>query len=302
MKTARVEKSWVKQGLSSSTTEAILGTLAHYGVTVDEAGFKQLAAERYPSAIAEAWEAGWKGTGPFSHFPVAAAYELWSRWLPDRLAPHVFAQGLANLMTVLSARATGAAEAPVAEAFERMKALQSRVPLDEKQEPSESFLEEALGSFDEKSVELFDQLAEALAQAGFVQEAEAFADLEEFLLPPRKGVSRAMVRAAKGERDAAVEELVKLSSAEGRSNIARLLAVDGLVHLQANAEAAERGRALLEQAEKEKDLHLALDLTARLQHVYQQLGDRAALQSLEGEVARLEAAHEVAHPHHHRHG
>jgi len=303
MTTERVDKKWVKQGLASFSTEALLGTLSHYGVQTDEASFKKLAETQYPFAIGAEWDRKWKGTGPFAVFPTAAALSLWERWVPEKISPQNFAQVLAVLMVALSAKLTGDTEVPTEEAFAKMSEARTKVPLNEKKEPVEAFLAEALGSFDEKSVEIFDQLAEALAGAGHVQDAEAFADLEEFLLPPRKGVSSAMVRAAKGERDAAVQDLVKLTTEEGRSNIGRLLAVDGLVHLQANSEAAESGRALMLQAEQENDLHLALDLTARLKHVYQQLNNRTGLQQLEQDVKRLEAAHDVAHPGHraHRH-
>lgn len=35
----RVDKSWKDKGLGAFSTQAILGTLAHYGVALDEGGF-----------------------------------------------------------------------------------------------------------------------------------------------------------------------------------------------------------------------------------------------------------------------
>ncbi|MBF5043722.1 hypothetical protein [Simulacricoccus sp. 17bor-14] len=303
MTTQRVEKTWQKQGLGGYATEAIVGTLAHYGVAVDEAGFRQRAQSSYPSGIAEEWEEGWKGTGPFASFPAHAAAELWRRWVPDQLSPEDFAEALAALMNALAMRINGEAGAPVAAAFEAFGKARARMPLAPDGSPDESFLEDSLGAFDEEAVELFDELAEALAEEGHVADAEAFAELEEFLLPARKGIASAVVRAARGERDPAIASLVALSADAGRSRDSRLLATDGLLHLEAYPEGAAAAKALLAEAETEKDYHLALDLCARLEHTYKALDDRAALAALAKDQKRLEQAHDAAHPgHRHRHG
>ncbi|HET9451496.1 MAG TPA: hypothetical protein VFO83_11460, partial [Aggregicoccus sp.] len=175
MTTQRVEKTWQQQGLKGYATEAILGTLAHYGVQVDEEGFKARAQSAYPSGIAEEWEEGWKGTGPFAAFPSHAAAELWRRWVPGQLSPEDFAEALADLMNALAMKINGD-EAPVPAAFAHFAAQRARMPLAEDGSPDESFLEDALGAFDEDAVELFDELAEALAEEGHVQDARAFAE------------------------------------------------------------------------------------------------------------------------------
>jgi hypothetical protein len=299
--TQRVEKTWQKQGLKNSPTEAITGTLAHYGVQVDEASFKQRALSAYPSGIAEEWEEVWKGTGPFAAFPAHAAAELWRRWVPDQLSPEDFAEALAQLMNALAMKINGEKEAPTAAAFAHLAQARARMPLAPDGSPDESFLEDALGAFDEEAVELFDELAEALAEEGHVQDAEAFVELEEFLLPARKGAASAVVRAARGEREPAVASLVQLAADAERSAISRLLATDGLIHLEAHREAVTAAQALLAAAEAEKDYHLALDLCARLEHALKALDDRPALAALAKEQRRLEAAHDAAHPGH-RHG
>ena len=51
----RVDKGWVKQGLGKYSTEAILGSLQHYGAAVQgEAEFKAMGGEKFPLEIAEA--------------------------------------------------------------------------------------------------------------------------------------------------------------------------------------------------------------------------------------------------------
>jgi hypothetical protein len=293
-----VEKGWQRQGLKDYSTGAILGTLGHYGLAVSEADFRQLAEKGWPVAIASQWMQKWKGTGPFKPFPFAAAQELWRRWLPERLAPHTLSESLAELMGSLIALLNGSQQAAVGPAFEKMNAVRQQLPLDDKGAPQPLFIEEALSVFDERAVEQFDALAETLADQGHAQPAEDFADLEEFLLPDRRGISKAIVRAARGEKDAAIGDLAKLAEDGSRSPLSRLLSVDGLIHLEAHAQAATTGRALLDVAEKGGDLHLSLDLVPRLEHVYKALRDRPALQKLAEDAARLEAAHDRAHPGH----
>ena len=299
--TDRVDKAWQRKGLKDYSTEAIVGTLGHYGVAVSEADFRQLAEKQYPAGIAESWMPRWKGTGQFAPYPYAAAGELWRRWLPDRLAPYELSESLAQLMGALGQLLQGQQHAPVGSAFERVNEVRKRVPMNDKGEPDTGFMQEALRVFDERAARAFDDLAEMLAKAGQAQHAEAFADLEEFLLPDRRGVSKPIIRASLGQRDAALEDLQKVSTDGSRSPLSRVLAVDGLLHLGANDRVVTAGRPLLEEAERNQDWHLALDVLARLEHVYKTTGDRNALASLAGDRARIEKAHDEAHPGHKRH-
>ncbi|WP_395855163.1 hypothetical protein [Cystobacter fuscus] len=300
MSTDRVDKAWQRKGLKDYSTEAIIGTLGHYGVQVQEADFRQLAEKKYPSGIAQEWLASWKGTGQFAPFPFAAAGELWRRWLSDRLAPYELSEGLAQLMGALGALLQGGNPGAVAPAFERMNAVRQRVPVNDKGEPEPGFMQEALRVFDERAARAFDDLAEMLAKAGHGEAADSFADLEEFLLPDRRGVSKPIIRAARGERDAALEDLQKVAAEGSRTPLSRVLAVDALLHLGANDKVAAVGRPLLEEAERIQDWHMALDVTARLEHAYKQLGDRTALAALAQDRARIEKAHDEAHPNHKR--
>jgi hypothetical protein len=298
-----VDKAWQRKGLKEYSVESILGTLSHYGLKVDEAHFRQLAEKLYPTGIAEEWQPRWKGTGQFAAFPRAAAEELWRRWLPDRLTPYAVAEALAKLMGSLGELLQGSQEAAVGPAFAAMDAARKGIPLTPAGTPDETFIHDALSLFDPKAVQAFDNLAEMLARQGHMEDAEAFADLEEFLLPERKGVARSIVRVIKGEREPAVEELRRLAGDDSRSSASRVLAVDALLHVGAYSEAAGAGRPLMEAAEKAGDLHLALDLCARLQEAYKRLNDHGAQLALQRDLARLEAAHDVAHPghRHHRH-
>ncbi len=298
--TDRVDKAWQRKGLKDYSTEAIIGTLGHYGVQVSEADFRQLAEKKYPGSIAEGWMPQWKGTGQFAPFPYAAAGELWRRWLTDRAAPYDLSEGLAQLMGSLGQLLQGSQQAPVGPAFERMNELRKRLPVNDKGEPDPGFMQEALRVFDERAARAFDDLAEMLAKAGHAGHADAFADLEEFLLPDRRGVSRSIVRAARGERDAALEDLQKVATDGSRTPLSRVLAVDGLLHLGSNDKVVAVGRPLLEEAERIQDWHLALDVVARLEHAHKQLGDRSALSALANDRARVEKAHDEAHPGHRR--
>ncbi len=302
MSTERVDKAWQNKGLEGYSTEAILGTLGHYGVPVAEADFKKLAESSWPQDIGLEWGKKWKGTGPFKPFPWAAAEELWRRWVPERLAPHEFSEALAQLMSSLTSLLQGRQDAPVSAAFERMNAIRQRTPKDDKGQPLMAFIERALSGFDEKVAEMFDSLAEALAKAGHMQHAEAFAEFEEFLLPDRRGIATAIVRASKGERDAAVADLEAVTAETARTPLSRLLAVDGLIHLGAWPQATARARPMMMQAEKDGDIHLAIDLCARLEHIFKATGDRAGLEALAPDAARLSEMHDRMHPgHRHRH-
>lgn len=301
MSAQRVDKAWQQKGLKEYSTEALVGTLGHYGIPVAEEDFRKLSETTFPLGIAQQWKSKWKGTGPFKDFVVAAPVELWRRWLPDRVAPYELTDTLASLMKELLQLLNGKADAPVAPAFEKMTSLRARLPLDDKGAPQERFMQEALAPFSEKDAELFDSLAETLARSGHPDHAESFAELEEFFLPDRKGISRAMVRAARGEQDGAVADLVKLTEDTARSPIARILAVDGLIHLKAHGPGAQAGRMLLEWAESTKDLHLALDLVPRLEHIYKAQNDRVSLLDLVRTADRLNAEHDRIHPGHNRH-
>lgn len=293
----RVDKRWQEQGLAKYSTGAILGTLQHYGVSVDEDAFRKASAERYPLVIATEWLQSWKGTGQFSQFPYPAAQELWQRMQPERLAPGTVAQALVGLLAALNAMLDDAAGAPVGKRFAAMKELKAKIPVKDGGATQE-FADEVFAHLPEPMLELFDAVGERLAAAGHVDDADEFTEWEEFLVPVRRGIASALVRAAKGEKDAAVASLVALTGDAGRGDETQLLAIDGLLHLKEFEKARGPAEALLTRAEKAEDHHLALGAGGRLAHLLEQLGDNAALRALEPRMEQVAQAHDRAHPHH----
>jgi hypothetical protein len=299
MSNDRVDKNWQKAGLEKTSTQAILSTLKHYGVEVDEKSFRDQAQSKFPFAIASDWKKSWRGTGQFSLFPFAAAIELWRRLEPDRLLPGDYLNALGELMEALGRMIAGAADAPVEKCFQALAALRSKVPMEGRAASSE-FVGEVLAPATEDFTRVFDSLAERLAQEGHIDDAEAFADVEEFLMSERAGVSKAMVRAAKGEKEAAVNDLAMISQDPSRKPVSKVIALDGLIHLSAFEQAQEEAERQLDAAEKAKDFHIALGICGRLAHILEQAGDQAGLKLLEQRASRIAGEHETAHPEHRR--
>ncbi len=299
MATERIDKSWHKNGLEDYSLEAILGTLAHYGVNTDETGFKAMAADALPMSIAQEWHETWKGVGQFSKLPYAAANELWRRFVPDRLRPVDFADALGDLLVALQDLIEEAPNEAVAPAREKVEALRPKLPTDE--EKLAEYMDEVFIQFGDEGADVFDELAEELAKAGRHDEARAFVALEESLLPERRGVAAAVVRAAAGERDQAIAELEKIAQDSTRSEDSRLLALDGLIHLDAHEPALTHANKGLDEAEKAEDWHLALALADRLAHLLEKLERNEELDALADRAEKLAEAHDRAHPDHAHH-
>lgn len=294
----RVDKGWQSKGLSGYSTAAILGTLKHYGVVLDEAGFQKLAKEKYPLAITEDWLAVWKGTGQFSPYPQAAADELWRRLETERLSPGTLAEAVAKLMSALGDLVRGSPEAPVGERFKAVDELRAKVPQAEGKSDAK-FLGEVvlhLGNW----VEELNHLAENLAKAGHVDDAADFAEVEEFLFPERLGTVKAMVRWMKGEKAEGVADLVAVASDGQRELQNRLSAVDALLQCEAFAEAKPHAVALLDQAEKQDDIHVALHVGERVAYIVDRMGPAADRRALLDRLEALDAKHVEQHPGHKR--
>ena len=300
MSTERVAKNWQSVGLDNSSNEAILGTLNHYGVTMDESGYRALAQDKYPMAIALEWQSQWKGTGQFARFPFAAASELWRRFEAGRLLPTDYATVIGELCNATLRRLDGGPEAPVKAAFEKLDGFKAQVPTVDGG-ADEGFVQEVFAHFGEELIRAFDGLAERLAQKGLLDEARTFAQLEEFLIPERAGVSAAVVKAAAGERDEAVKDLVALTDDAKRTLTARVAAADALIHFEAYDHLlGGRLEKMLDESEKLDDHHLPLELASRLHHVLKASGaQQEALAAIEARAEKLQEAHLKAHPHHH---
>ncbi len=297
MSADRVDKQWQKAGLGGYSTAAIIGTLAHYGITVDEAGFKTQAAEHYPLELASAWQETWTGTGQFARFPLPAADELWRRVHPDKLAPNDLALAVATLVNELGGLLAGGREAGVEAAFAKAEELRARVPQKDGA-PEDAFLDDVFTRMDEGLIRAFDEVCEHLAQASKIDLALRFAALEEALLPQRQGISRALIQAAQGDTAGAESALLAMTKDSKREPPARLLPLDALIHLKAHKPALDRAKAMLDEAEAAKEFHLALALCGRVADLLETLNLRGEMGALEERMGRIAEEHDVAHPHH----
>jgi hypothetical protein len=300
----RVDKGWMGKGLQHYSDEAIVGTLGHYGLKVDAAAFRAMAdGGASPVRIAAQWLEGWKGTGQFARFPVAAAEVLWRRWLPERATPGEFLEKLSGLLVQLERLLGGkGAQAALDAAFGEVDAVVGRVPQKDGAR-DQAFFEESFAFVPKQQLEAFDALGETLAKRGHGDVARRFTALEEALLPDRAGIASAVVRAALGEKTEAVDALKELTSPKHATD-RRLFAVDALIHLGELAPAREGGEALLDESEKARDWHRAMDVAARLEHVYKQQNDRTAHEGLLARARTIEVEHAKDHPNHgrgHRH-
>jgi hypothetical protein len=296
MAEARVDKSWQSKGLSGYPLDAILGTLRHYGAETSQADFEKLAAEKFPLAIAEQWRGQWRGTGQFATFPHAAAEELWRRLMADKLSPALFSEALLSLMGALSQMVGGAPDAPVGAAFARVDQLKAQLPLEGGGARPDFAVEVA--SHLAEQYETFNQVAEALAKEGHVEDAEAFAAIEELLFVERSGVGRATVQAARGERAPALETLARLAADAARGPGGRLTAIDALLSLEAHPQGEAAALALLDELERDADYHMAFNVMQRLAYALEKQDKLAEREALQERATKLARAHHAAHPNH----
>ena len=264
----RVDKSWHTKGLETYSLEAILGTLQHYGVTCDEAGYLALAKEDFPLNIAARWHEQWKGTGQFSRFPAAASEELWRRLCAPQIAPTDVALALVNLVTDLDAVAEGKPDEGTLDT--RFKVIEAYLP-SFPTEPTrrEKFVAELTAAMGEW-LEAFDALPEALVKAKHLELAERVVKLEEAVFPVRSGISTAHLRVLRGEEAAGLADLVVIANDASRNDFNRLAAVDALLEHEALDDAQRVLLALVDKAQQTKDVELAsgaVELLTELLHL-----------------------------------
>lgn len=291
--TARVDKQWKDKGLTEYSTEAILGTLGHYGIALDDASFKATVGNRFPMELAIDWKSKWKGTGQFAPFPYAAANELFNRLLPELPSPmktaHVVLDLIANALKLVSGRD----DAKLDDAFKNWDALVPRLP--EKGDRRDAFLRE-LVTFLESWAQTFNELPERLAKAGKRDEAMRFALVHEVLFADREGCMTALVRAQSGERTEAVADLKKWADDSARDVFARYSALDALFQLEEFELTKALGITVFDEAAKEQKWGLADSVAHLLSHVVQKVGGDA---SFVREVrSRLDRAHAHTGGHH----
>lgn len=286
MTTERIDKQWQEKGLKDYSTAAILGTLTHYGVSIDSRSFRAQAELFYPLTIAQSWLELWKGTGKFAKLPAPAVEELWRRLAADLLQPFDVLDALTQLMTALIALRKREATQPVAEKFEALDAVLKRLP--EPGDRRDHFLAEVVMVLS-GSIETLDLMAEGLAREGHLELANRFVAVEETLFPVRKGVSSALVLAAKGEREPAVMQLRAIAEDARRDEYARVSAIDALIHLKAAEHAIAPLASLGDKADAANDGEFLGELDRRW---------HAAAQAAPAGPVREQAIAELRKSHH----
>jgi hypothetical protein len=297
MTAERLDKQWQEKGLHDYSTAAILGTLTHYGVSIDSIAFRAQAELFYPLTIAQSWVELWKGTGKFAKLPAVAVEELWRRLAPDLLQPLDVIDSLTELMKSLL-RLRKKEDAPVAEKFDALDAVLKRLP--EPGERRDHFMAEVVMVLS-GSIETLDLMAEGLAREGHLQHAERFVAVEELLFPVRKGVSSALVLAAKGEREPALKQLQAICDDAARDDYARVSAVDALIHLKAAELSMPTLISLGEKANEANDGEFLGELDRRWHAVVEGVPAGAMHQQAKAELRKSHQRIERfgGHGHHH---
>lgn len=290
--TDRVDKQWKDKGLAGYSTEAILGTLGHYGVALDEAGFRTAAQARFPMELALSWKAKWKGTGQFATFLFAAASELYGRLVPDAVPPAKVATKLLEVIaTGLGSLAGKPSDLPAA--LTGLEELLSKLPAPG--ERRDSFLSEFVG-YVQAWAKPFNELPSQLAAAGRKDEALRVAKVNEGLFPDREGCVTALVRAATGERDAVVADLKARVGDPAKDVFARYAALDALFTLEEHETVKLQGLHVFDAAAAGQKWGLADTIAHLLGHLVQKVGaDGAYVREVQ---SRLELAHHHGGGHH----
>ncbi len=296
MSTDRVDKSWKTKGLGGYSNDAILNTLRHYGVTVDETGFRDLAKESTPLHIAGAWKPSWKGTGQFQQFPYAAAEELLTRYFPERLTPFQLAQTVIAAILRASAVMGGQADAS-AEVFEEFEAKKATLPAPGEQR--NLFNSELIG-FLERFQQPFNSLPKDLAKAGHRELAMKFARLHEGIFPDRVGAITALVRAVTDDREPAIKELVALGADASRDVFSRHAAVDSLFQAEAWEALKPVGLSLFDACADKNVWPVADSVAHMLASAMQKSGNADKLYAAEV-TKRFNLAHQHVGGHGHGH-
>jgi hypothetical protein len=256
----RVDKRWVDVGLDQYSSEAILGTLNHYGIAIDEAAFRRLAEEKYPFTMAGEWVKSWKGTGKFNGFPLSAAGVLWNRWI-GRLTPE-------KVGVALLALSEGKAEA-----LDELEKLLPQLP--GKREPFMRELQVWIDNLRMSLEGIIDQKPELAARVAKVSDA---------LFPERAEVVKALLA-----NDAAA--LAAIARDGSRPAMVRLAAVDALAFRQKGGEVFDALVELQAKAVEQKDPAVLMALHAAT-HV---LGPQLSSQQQMEAQAFINEQHEVLH-------
>jgi hypothetical protein len=291
MTSERVDKQWKTKGLKGYSTGAILGTLGHYGVTLDEASFTAAAKDKTPLEVATSWRDQWKGKGQFEAYPYAAVEELLNRLLPDQLTPMTFAVALVEVIARAAQALSGKTEG-LNEAFDTCEKKVALLPAGDRRD---AFNQELIG-FLERFGQLFNDLPKQLALKSQKDIALRFAALQESIFADRAGCVTGLVRALTGERDVVLKELeAKVSSGD---LFARVSAIDALYQADGDAVIKAHGCKLFDDAAAENKWGLADTVAHLLANVVRRTSDNAFADEV---LPRFNKAHEMVGHHNHGH-
>lgn len=283
----RVDKKWFERGIDSYSTEAILGTLSHYGVKIDEASFLEKTKSAFPLELADEWHAMWKGTGQFTQFPAAAAEELWARFRKGQLAPTDFTLALINLLQMLDDVLGKKPDDGTRETrFKVVEAYLPKIPLtDEPDHRRARFLAETLQALGDWA-QVWDGMGETLASQGHPEVAYRLVGIDESLFPDNVGISRALVKLQLKDKSG-LDDLRAIGNDAKRTPIARLSAADGLLSQREGDDAKAILMALLDIAEKERDAELAGAVVEQMRRLLELDGSRGDRVELRDRIAKL---------------
>jgi hypothetical protein len=282
----KVDKAWHSKGIEQYSNAAILGTLGHYGAVVTEEEFLALTREKFPLEIALGWHEGWKGKGQFSRFPFAASEELWRRLNGAELSPSDLTLVLIHLLETLYNLLDGKPDDGTLDT--RFQVVEAYLPRVNAIGPRrEAFLEETMLVLGDEWEKAFDSIAPQLAEKKHLELAQRFVAIDEALFPARQGLSQAGVKAATGDVDGAVADLVALASDAAREPFVRLSAIDGVLHFGQLKQAVTKLVSMVDFAVEKKDAELASAVVDRLDKVIRKDDAQVDIASIRAAISRL---------------
>jgi hypothetical protein len=258
-----VDKRWQEKGIDQYSNEAILATLAHYGITQDLAALQAEAAQHYPMHWARNWFPHWKGLGQFSRFPGAAAQELWRRFRPEALAPTDLALALIQLLSDVDKFLVSQTTQTLDTRFKVVTDLAAKMPPRSVQR--DEFMEELVASTGEwmKALDIFPY---GLAQSSRPDDAQRLIRLDEQIFEVREGISSAIFLERTGKRDEALAQLNAIAANSQRHALNRLHACEVLFDVSAQTAALDAIGHLIEQVAQQKQREWGSEIGSVLLH------------------------------------
>ncbi len=260
---AFVDKRWQEKGIDQYSNEAIVATLAHYGVAQDLSSLQAEAEQHYPMHWARNWFPHWKGLGQFSRFPGAAAQELWRRFRPEALAPTDLALALIQLMSDADKFLATKTTQTLDTRFQVVTNLAAKMP--PRSALRDEFMEELVASMGEW-MNALDVLPFGLSQSSRPEDAQRLIHLDEQIFEVREGISSAIFLEQSGKRQEAWAQLKTIAAEPQRHALNRLHACEVLFDLGAQAPALDALGNLIEHVAQQKQREWASEIGSVLLH------------------------------------